>query len=169
MIRKMILVIVMLFLVLAGLNAGAPSSGDQETKGKKPGMKRAFDIPGDGPGYDLLRMLADDVVQMFESFKHFNAVSDNWIEQARKAKDKGRVDEAFFERYKRLAVVLKLLAVPDEQGILTDLIIEEINKFGVSPLPETFEFRGMGSVASKLAEEIMSLKSYLDEYYESKK
>lgn len=165
MIRKVILILVMLLIVLSGLTGGETAAANQETKGKKPKMKRTFDIPGDGPGYDLLRMLADDVVEMFESFKHFNAVSDKWITRAREAKDAGQVDEAFFERYKRLAVVLKLLAVPDEQGILTDLIIEEINKFGVDPLPETFEFRGMGSVAGKLAEEIMSLRVYLDKFY----
>jgi hypothetical protein len=60
---------------------------------------------------------------------------------------------------------LKLVAVPDEQkaGILSDLIVEEINKFGVAPLPKSFAFNGMGSVAAKLTEEILSLKSYLDE------
>ena len=127
-------------------------------------MKRTFNIPGDGPGYDLLRMMSNDVTEIFKSFEHFNTVSNKWITQARAAKDKGQVDELFFERYKRLAVVLKLLAIPDEQkvGILTDLIVEEINKFGVDPLPKTFELKGMSSVASKLAEEIMSLKSYLD-------
>lgn len=156
----MILVLVMILMVFGGLTAG-----NQDTKGKKPDMKRAFDIPGDGPGYDLLRMLADDVTQMFKSFDHFMTVSDKWITQAQKAKDNGLVDDAFLERYKRLAVVLKLLAVPDEQGILTDLIVEEINKFGVAPLAKDFEFRGMGSVAGKLTEEIMSLRAYLDEYY----
>ncbi|MDQ1350170.1 MAG: hypothetical protein QG657_471 [Acidobacteriota bacterium] len=157
MIRKMILILVVLLMLTVGLTAG-------DTKGQKPDMKRTFDIPGDGPGYDLLRLMADEVVEMFKGFEHFNAVSDKWIIQARTAKDKGLVDGIFFERYKQLAVVLKLLAVPDEQkvGILSDLIVEEINKFGVDPLPESFEFNGMGSVAAKLTEEILSLKSYLD-------
>jgi hypothetical protein len=158
MTRKSILILVVLLMITVGI-----TTGDTKVQ-KHTEMKRTFDIPGEGPGYDLLRMMSDEVTEMFKSFEHFNAVSDKWITQARAAKDKGLVDEVFFERYKRLAVVLKLLAVPDEQkvGILTDLIVEEINKFDVDPLPETFEFKGMGSVASKLAEEIMSLKFYLD-------
>ncbi len=157
MIRKVILVLVILLMVLGGLTAG-----NQVKKGKRPDMERNFDISGDGPGYDLLRMLADDVPQMFKSFEHFMTVSDKWIDRAREAKDKGQVDAAFFERYRRLAVVLKLIAVPDKQGILTDLIVEEINKFGVAPLAKDFEFRGMRSVAGKLTEELMSLRAYLD-------
>jgi hypothetical protein len=126
-------------------------------------MKRTFKIQGDGPGYDLLRMLADDVVQICESYQHFMEVSDKWIARAKKAKNNGHIDDVFFERYKRLAIVLKLISIPDKQGILTDLIIEEINKFGVDPLEKNFEFRGLGSVAGKLTEEILSLKAYLDE------
>lgn len=88
MIRKIILTLVVLLMLTVGLTAG-------DTKGQKPDMKRTFDIPGDGPGYNLLRMMADEVVEMFKGFEHFNAVSDKWIIQARTAKDKGLVDGVF--------------------------------------------------------------------------
>ena len=151
----MMLALLLVFssIIMAGVN--------QESG--KPDMKRTFKIQGDGPGYDLLRMLADDVVQICESYQHFMEVSDKWIAQAKKAKNNGHIDDVFFERYKRLAIVLKLIAIPDKQGILKDLIIEEINKFGVDPLEKNFQFRGLGSVAGKLTEEILSLKAYLDE------
>lgn len=157
MIRKMILMMLVLLLVFSSI---LMAEVNQESG--KPDMKRTFKIEGDGPGYDLLRMLADDVVQICKSYQHFMEVSDKWITLAQKAKNNGHIDDVFFKRYKRLAIVLKLISIPDKQGILTDLIIEEINKFGVDPLDKNFEFRGLGSVAGKLTEEILSLKAYLD-------
>jgi hypothetical protein len=129
-------------------------------------MKRTFQIPGEGPGYDLLRMLADDFGKYAgsceDSLKTFMEVSDKWIAMAEKAKANGDIDEIFFQRYKRLAIVCKLVVIPDKQRILSDLIVNEINKFAGEPLGKDFQFQGIGSVASKLAREILSLKTYLD-------
>jgi hypothetical protein len=131
--------------------------------GQEKKMKRTFEIPGDGPGYDLLRTLADEFgIYAVKSTQEFQKVSDNWIAQAKQLKEKGKIDEVFFKRYKQLAIVCKLVMVPDKQGILQDLIIKEINKFGVKALDKDFQFQGLRSVAAKLTEEILDLKKYLD-------
>lgn len=128
-----------------------------------PQMRRTFEIPGDGPGYDLLRTLADEFgTYAMEPTPEFMKASDNWIAKAQQLKETGKIDEAFFKRYKQLAIVCKLVMIPDKQGILEDLIIKEINKFGVKGLDKDFRFQGVGSIAAKLTEEILDLKKYLD-------
>ncbi len=160
MIRKIILIA---FVCLLVFGSELMTMADKQTK--SPRMQRTFNIPGDGPGYDLLRTLADDFAivtdkNLIDQFMH---ATDKWIDMAKKAKEDGDIDAKFFERYKRLAIVSKLLVVPDKQGILNDLIVKEINKFGVGPLEKDFKYHGIGSVAAKLTEEILSLKDYLDQ------
>lgn len=161
MARKMILMMLALLLVFSSI---LMAEVNQESG--KPGMTRTFKLPGEGPGYDLLRMLADDFGKYAgsceDSMKIFMEVSDKWIVMAGKAKAKGDIDEIFFQRYKRLAIVCKLVVIPDKQRILSELIVSEINKFAGEPLGKDFQFQGIGSVASKMAEEILSLKAYLE-------
>jgi hypothetical protein len=162
MTRKMILIMLALLLVFSSI---LMAEVNQESG--KPGMKRTFKLPGEGPGYDLLRMLADDFGKYAgtceDSLKTFMEVSDTWIAMAGKAKANGDIDEIFFQRYKRLAIVCKLVVIPDKQRILNDLIVSEINKFQGEPLGKDFQFQGIGSVAGKMAQELINLQKYLDE------
>lgn len=159
MIRKIILIVLVCLLIFG---SALMTMADKQTK--SPRMERTFKIPGNGPGYDLLRTLADDFAIAADKnlIDQFMRATDKWIDMAKKAKENGDIDAKFFKRYKRLAIVSKLLVVPDKQGILNDLIVKEINKFGVGPLDKNFKYHGLGSVAAKLTEEILDLKKYLD-------
>lgn len=152
--RKMLFIVLMLLPALVGpLTAGQ--------KGKDPQMKRTFTISGNGPGYDLLRTLADDF-GAHAGKPTFTEASDRWIETAKKLQEAGKVDAVFFKRYKQLAIVCKLVMIPDKEGILEEIIVRELNKFGVKPLQKDFRYTGIGSVAARLTEEIFDLKKYLD-------
>jgi hypothetical protein len=124
-----------------------------------------FRIEGDQPGY----MLLDAVVVTFSELSRqgrgeaapLEKSLDQWMQQAKKAKAEGKIDDVFFKRFNRILVVIKLSIIFDPGGHLRALILDEINQFDI---PKKYEGRtgGLAPVAGLLAEEILSLKRYLD-------
>jgi len=123
-------------------------------------------------GYILL----NDLILTFESYdpykpmqewkdKVFNSLSV-MFESARNAKAQGNLDKKFFSRYKRILYVLELSLMmkdSEENSVLLNLINEQIKKFDIpEDLLNKLEINLMGSIAGAVAEEILSLKKYLD-------
>lgn len=82
--------------------------------------------------------------------------------EAKKARDKGQIDQIYYTRYKRILVVIMLNVITDEKNIIINsLIFEEINKFDIPAIDDTQNLAGIGSIAKTLSEEIASLKKYL--------
>jgi hypothetical protein len=97
---------------------------------------------------------------------------------AQKAVDKGKIDSLFFERYKRLLRVVRLIMMDDPEGLLTPLIVSEALQFDINEkeklkLKEKLDHKnpqdkyanriGLRFIAAALAEEVLSLKNHLDE------
>jgi len=135
--------------------------------------KATFTIEGEGVGYVLL----NDVVKLFEGMappgdnfrdKIMQGL-DRLYQEARLASEQKHVDAPFLERYNRVLLVLKLVILKSDAGkgtadpIVDSLIIREMNRFDVSEkLAEGTALQGIGSVAGSVAEELLSLKKYLD-------
>ena len=102
-------------------------------------MKAMFKISGEGVGYTLL----NDIIVTFEGFDPTNPEEgrkraiktlNKCISDAQKAKDQGKIDSIFFERYKRILFVLRLSLFPmlkeegtEETVIGTVSIIEAVD------------------------------------------
>ena len=149
-----------------------------------------FRVKGDGIGYVLL----DDFIILFEDAgasspeafqKKVKDAIARLVSVAQKAVDEGKIDSLFFERYKRLLRVVRLIMMEDPEGLLTQLIISEALQFDTNE-KEKLKFKeklekdnayknygnkgiGLGFVAAALAEEVLSLKNYLDEKAKSGK
>jgi hypothetical protein len=95
MIRKIIL-IAFVCLLIFGSVLMLMAMPDKQTR--SPRMERTFKIPGEGPGYDLLRTLADDfaIVADKNLIDQFMRATDKWIGMAKKAKENGDIDAKFF-------------------------------------------------------------------------
>jgi len=135
-------------------------------------MKPTFTIEGDGVGY----MLLNDVVQLFSGMATGDEFRgkvlqglDRLFVEARLAREKKLIDASFLERYHRVLLVLKLVILKSDAGkgaadpIVDSLLVREMNRFDISEKPaEGTAFLGIGSVAGIVAEELLSLKKYLD-------
>lgn len=134
-------------------------------------MKATFHIEGDGVGYVLL----NGVITTFEGplpktpeegKKRFLTSLNRLMAEARTARSREKIDAAFFERYKRILLVLNLVILKEknENQVLDSFIIQEVNQFDTSQkMGEGDMVMGIGSVAGAVAEELMSLKKYLDD------
>lgn len=131
-------------------------------------QKGEFGIRNEQVGYALL----DSVVVTFAELskkdddrkKSLQRELDKWMLLAKVAKAEGQIDEAFFNRFKRILVVIKLTIIPDPNHHLNPLILEEINKFDISKMQQA-KITGLASVSDSLSGEILSLKRYLDKKY----
>ncbi len=131
-------------------------------------QKGEFGITSEQVGYALL----DSVVVTFSELskkvddrkKSLQRELDKWMLLAKVAKAEGQIDEAFFNRFKRILVVIKLTIIPDPNHHLNPLILEEINKFDISKMQQA-KITGLASVSDSLSGEILSLKRYLDRKY----
>jgi hypothetical protein len=147
-------------------------------------QEATFRVKGDGIGYVLL----DDFIMLFEDAAALNPeafqkkVKDaiaRFVSVAQQAKDEGKIDSQFFERYKRLLRVVRLIMIEDPEGLLTQLIVSEALQFDTNE-KEKLKFKekleqdntdkkygekgiGLGFIAAALAEEVLSLKKHLDE------
>ena len=135
-------------------------------------MRATFHIEGDGVGYLLL----NGVIVTFEhdkplppeTFKTRVLTSLNRLnKEGALALSQKHIDNHFFTRYKRILLVLRLVMVRTkeiEDTILDATIIEEVNKFdSQTKMTKGDTVWGLGSVAGAVAEELLSLKKYLDD------
>ena len=134
-------------------------------------MKPTFHIKGNGVGYILL----NGVIVTFEGLnpqkpdewrKKVHISLNRLNKEASLAKTQEKIDEPFFTRYRRILLVLKLVMLKGkEKGdtILNSFIVQEVNKFDIKTKMKEHELvKGIGSVAGAVAEELLSLKKYLD-------
>lgn len=134
-------------------------------------MKATFHIEGDGVGYLLL----NGVITTFEVpvpkdpeelKKQFLSSLNRLLVEAQAARTQEKITAVFFERFKRVLLVLNLaiLMEKDENRVLESFIIQEVNKFDTSrKMGKEERVIGIGSVAGAVAEELMSMKKYLDD------
>ncbi len=124
-----------------------------------------FNITGKEAGYVLL----DTVVNTFsrlsgkpnQDLSALHSSMSQWMKMANVAKKEGQIDTHFHTRFKRILVVLKLSIAPDQHNYLKPLLNEEIAKFDIKNKPKTAPGRP-APVAALIAQEILSLKKYLD-------
>ena len=111
-------------------------------------------------------------------YESVNALLQDAMAEAKAARAQGKIDAPFFSRYHRILVVAKLAIIDipyDEEGILDEFIFREINSFindvtgerrtvdkGVDLAAVGENKRGIGFIASALAEELINLHIYLD-------
>lgn len=157
--------IVIAVLVVLGLAGGLILA-----QKAKHGGKATFKIEGKDTGSVLL----NEVILMFENRMsmpgdQFKPVIYKDLErlamEARIARTEQKVDKLFYERYMRVLRVIKLVLANDQkEHIFNPLIEAEVNKFESQKdfhLPNTKKI-GIGAVAGALAEELLSIKSYVD-------
>lgn len=150
--------LVVFFLSLSG----GPTAGNLNPKNEK-------------AGYALLDMYILTFKKMAESGAGGKETLDQALEEmmveAKKAKSAGSIDAVFFRRYKRLLTITKLFIIEDRQGILGQLITEEVGKFmedvkGIKFEPEK---NPLSEVADTLADEIINLHLYLENVQKKEK
>jgi len=91
-----------------------------------------------------------------------NHLADRCMKQAREALHGDKIDDGFFERYRRILIVLKLIAAEDNEEILTPALIEAVNHFdSVNEEDKLTERDGVGVIGEAIAQEIISLNLYL--------
>jgi len=147
------------------------------TQKKDPAMKSTFHIKGNGVGYILL----NGVIVTFEGLnpqepdewrKKVHTSLNRLNKEAVLARTQQKIDEPFFTRYRRILLVLKLVMLKgkdEKDTILNSYIVQEVNKFDIKTKMKEHEIvKGIGSVAGAVAEELLSLKKYLDEKKEQK-
>lgn len=147
------------------------------TQKKDPAMKPTFHIKGNGVGYILL----NGVIVTFEGLnpkkpdewrKKVHISLNRLNKEADLARIQNKIDEPFFTRYRRILLVLKLVMLKgkdDKDTILNSYIVQEVNKFDIKTKMKEHELvMGIGSVAGAVAEELLSLKKYLDQQKEYK-
>lgn len=165
---------VLLVLCIFVMSAGVSFAGQDKNK-KKQAMKPDLDHPlfkikGDGVGYTLL----NKVVFVFEGASKYPAAEFSekikqalvtFTRQAQKARQGEKIDKKFFDRFIRVLRVIGLVMANDkEHALMTPYIVDTVNQFHVKQkLPEEFDGPlGLGQIAGALAEELLSLKKYLD-------
>lgn len=88
-----------------------------------------------------------------------------FMADARKAKEQKQIDRVFFNRYARLLAIIKLVMAPDPGGILVPIIDRELGRFVAEVLGDDWKGSGaaaIGQVADAIAYEIIDLQMYLD-------
>ena len=88
--------------------------------------------------------------------------------EAKKASAEDKIDPVFFRRYRRLLMVTKLAIVEDREGILGDLIQQEVGGFIADKIGEWIDLQKdeqparIGAIADALANEVLDLHLYLE-------
>jgi hypothetical protein len=89
-----------------------------------------------------------------------------FMADAKKAKDQNQINPVFYRRYARLLAIIKLVMAPDPGGILSPIIDRELGQFVGVVLGEEWKGGGkagsIGLVANAIAEEIIDLQMYMD-------
>jgi hypothetical protein len=121
------------------------------------------------PAYALL----DGLGQMFHQFAMTGSGGLDKLEKgiqqfmadAKKAKDQNQLNSVFFRRYAYLLAIIKMVMTPDPGGILTPVIDRELGQFVGNVLGEEWKGSGpgaIGQVANAIATEIIDLQMYMD-------
>jgi len=162
-IRRLVggLVLMGVFIFGSGFQLQA---GEQKTKRNRTFEK--IQITGKQAGYILLNSIVVTFAELSRTGKGSEEMIlrelNSWMAQARLAKEKKLIDNEFFERYKRILVVIRLTIIREADHAFDHLIIREINKFDI-PRKMEGKVRGLATAADALAQEILSLKRYLDQ------
>jgi hypothetical protein len=88
-----------------------------------------------------------------------------FMADAKKAKDQNQLNPVFFRRYANLLAVIKMVMAPDPGGILSPVIDRELRQFVGNVLGEEWKGSGpgaIGQVANAIAYEIVDLQMYVD-------
>jgi hypothetical protein len=88
-----------------------------------------------------------------------------FMADAKKAKDQNQLNSVFFRRYAYLLAIIKMVMTPDPGGILTPVIDRELGQFVGNVLGEEWKGSGpgaIGQVANAIATEIIDLQMYMD-------
>lgn len=88
-----------------------------------------------------------------------------FMAEAKKAKEQQQIDRVFFNRYARLLAIIKLVMAPDPGGILVPIIDREMARFVAEVLGDDWKGSGaaaIGQVSDAIAYEIIDLQMYLD-------
>jgi len=134
-------------------------------------MKSMIYIKGNDVGFVLL----NDVIIAFEGYnpekealwdKRINITINKLLAEAISAKSLRKIDDEFFERYRRILYVIKLTMMikqNTDDNILNSMIIQQISRFeDYKEHSELKRIKGFASIAGALAEELINLKKYLD-------
>jgi TonB family protein len=135
-------------------------------------------IKGNQIGYLLL----NDLIITFENYNP-NVSKKDWkdkvfdslrimLNKAKEAKEKKDVDSVFYTRFKRVIHVLQLSFLVREKknsAVLNKIIFDQISEFdNTRDKPRKNEIDSVSSIASAIAEEVLSLKKHLDFIYDKK-
>jgi hypothetical protein len=117
--------------------------------------------------------LLDGLGLMFHQFAVTGSGGVNELEKgiqqfmadAKKAKDQNQLNLVFFGRYVNLLAIIKMVMAPDPGGILSPVIDRELRQFVGNVLGEEWKGSGpgaIGQVANAIAYEIVDLQMYVD-------
>ena len=117
--------------------------------------------------------LLDSVTQMFHEMAMTGAGEKEKLEkgiqqfmsEAKNAKEQKQIDRVFFNRYARLLAIIKLVMAPDPGGILGPIVDRELGRFVAEVVGDDWKGSGaaaVGQVADAIAYEIIDLQMYLD-------
>jgi hypothetical protein len=124
-------------------------------------------LAADKAGYVLLDKMVTQFHQLAEASpgktQQVREALDEMMALARKAQDEKRIDDAFFRRYTRVLMVMRLVIIDDPQRILVPLAEREFASFTKDTTG--IEAEGKASVpalATAISAELDNLKTYLD-------
>ncbi|HVP91750.1 MAG TPA: hypothetical protein VMS75_11110 [Terriglobales bacterium] len=91
---------------------------------------------------------------------------ESLISDAKKARDQKQIDAAFFRRYQRVLIILRLMAMPGKQGVLAPVFEKEFGTFVEDISGARYDLSSasvaINQVTGALTDEIMNLYLYQD-------
>jgi hypothetical protein len=163
--RKLNVIILCWLLVCSGtvLASGMGSLDQYRSKGNE-------------AGYSLIDTLIGAFQNMAEAgiggYEAINSGLQELMGDLKKAREQKKVDMVFYNRYKRMLVVMKLAIIDkeyDRESILGELISGQLQKFvfdvsGKKVDLSTLKTKsvGIGVIAAAVADELLNLHQYLD-------
>jgi len=179
MTRKLLIVGAILLLALGGWAGQETTKPDREGQAMNPlaetPVLQLKDSSQISPvaGTALLDLFLDHLREMAQSGK--TEVLEPRLQEimiaAKKAREEKTIDPVFFRRFNRMLAVTKLVATPDESGVLGPVIEQVLGDFVLDKLGlQGFREEGgkgpkaINWVAQALASEIIDLQIYLDTF-----
>jgi hypothetical protein len=133
-------------------------------------------------GYALLDSLVTTFKEMADKrekiFEKTDKELEELMQEAERAKWQNQIDDAFFKRYTRILVALKLVIMPVDKGspIMKALIFRELNQFIEDIEGEKFDLEkatsgkeAINKFALAVTHELVNLRIYLDNKGKAKK
>jgi len=179
MTRKLLIVGAILVLALGGWATQETTKPDREGQAMNPPVETPVaqlkDSTQTSPatGTALLDLFLDHLRDIAQSGK--TEVLEPRLQEimiaAKKAREAKTIDPVFFRRFNRMLAVTKLVATPDESGVLGPVIEQVLGDFVLDKLGlQGFREEGgkgpkaINWVAQALASEIIDLQIYLDTF-----